>query len=371
MPCDYHLLPHAGIQSLSPYIPGKSTEEVALEHGLTDIIKLASNENPLGCSPLVTKAIHQTSSKKIATYPIAAIHPLRKKLAQNLGVDIDMLTLSNGSDALIPLLLNCFALHQDKHMLTHEYAFMMYAIQAQSLGIPVITTPICSNWEVDINAMIAATNEKTALIFLASPNNPTGVLLSQKNIKHLLENIPETTLLVVDEAYYEFVDKPHQLHMISLLAKHPNLIITRTFSKAYGMAGLRLGFCISNPSICALLHRVLLPFCVNMIALIAGEAALDDDDFIQKTLVMNAQGIKQLQQGFNHFGFNYLPTACNFLTIDCQKDSMPLFQNLQQHGIIVRPLHPYGLSHYLRVTVGTEEQNRRFLNTLEELHNDQ
>ena len=371
MPCDYDLLPHQGIQSLSPYVPGKSTEEVALEHGITDIIKLASNENPLGCSPLVTEALHLVSSKKISTYPIAAIHPLRKKLAYRLGVDFNMLTLSNGSDALIPLLLNCFALHQDKHMLTHEYAFMMYSIQAQSLGIPVITSPIFANWEVDVNAMITAANEKTALIFLASPNNPTGVLLSQKNIKRLLENIPETTLLVVDEAYYEFVDQQHQLQMIALLASHPNLVITRTFSKAYGMAGLRLGYAISSPSICALLHRILLPFSVSMIALIAGEVALDDDAFIQRTLTVNAQGLKQLKQGFDRLGFDYLPTACNFLTFDCQKDSNALFQNLQQHGIIVRPLHPYGLSHYLRVTVGTQEQNNRFLNTLEELHNDQ
>lgn len=371
MPCDYPVLTHKGIQALSPYIPGKSSEEVALEQGLKDIIKLASNENPRGCSPLVTKALQALTIQQISTYPVAAKHPFRQILANKLGVDINMLTLSSGSDALLPLLLNCFALHQDKHIITHQYAFLMYTIQAQTLGIPVITTPTDSDWGVDVDAMITASNDKTAIIFLASPNNPTGVLLGQQQIKKLLDHISKTTILVVDEAYYEFVDKTHQLDMLALLAIYPNLVITRTFSKAYGMAGLRLGYALSSPSICALFHRVLLPFSVNMAALVAAEAALADQGFIKETVAINQQGLKQLKTGLDHLGFEYLPTACNFITFNCKKDSTPLFQNLQQHGIIVRPLHPYDLNNFLRVTVGTPEQNHRFLKTLEEVYHDQ
>ena len=364
MPCDYQTLPHEGIQSLMPYIPGKSAEELADEQGLTDIIKLASNENPLGCSPLVIKALSTLTSKIISTYPIAASHPIKKKIGKKLAVNHNQLTLANGSDALIPLLLNCFALHRDKHMLTHDYAFIAYSIYAKSLGIPVMTTPLLPNWQVDVDAMIAACNEKTALIFLATPNNPTGLLLKQADIERLLQGIPETTLLVLDEAYFEYVPVAEKLSTTPLLATYPNLVILRTFSKAYGLAGLRLGYSIASSEITALLHRVLPPFAVNETALIAANAALDDDAFIQLTVNTNAEGLQQLEQGFTKRGLHYLPTAANFICFDCKKNAMPLYQNLLRQGIILRPLHPYGLTNYLRVTIGTEEKNARFLNAL-------
>lgn len=367
MPCDYHLLPHAGIQSLSPYIPGKSAEQVASEQGLTDIIKLASNENPLGCSPFVTKALSALTSKQICTYPISANDPLRAKLAEKLAVDVEMLTLTNGSDALFPLLLICFALYNDKHVLTHKHAFMAYGIQAKTLGIPVTITPLLPNWEVDIDAMIAACTEKTALIFIANPNNPTGLLVRQSEIIRLLQNIPATTILVLDEAYYEYIAEDDKPTTIPLLTHYPNLVITRTFSKAYGLAGLRLGYAITNPDIAAIMQRVLLPFTVNEAVLRAGSAALDDDEFIQQSVSNNVKGLRQMQQGLDRLKFAYLPTACNFITFDYKEDTIPIYQALQQHGIIVRPLHPYGLNNYLRVTIGTPEQNTRFLDTLEEL----
>ena len=364
MSCNFNLLPHAGIQTLAPYIPGKSADKVAEEQGITNIIKLASNENPFGCSQLVIKAIASMSCKQIATYPIAAHHPLREKLANKLAVNMDMITLANGSDALIPLLQTTFALHCDKHILTHDCAFIAYGIYAKTLGVPVITTPLLSSWQVDIDALIAACNEKTALIFLASPNNPTGLLVSQTEILRILQNIPSSTILVVDEAYYEYVNKADKLNTISLLATYPNLVITRTFSKAYGLAGLRLGYSITNAEIATLLQRVLPPFAVNEVALVAASAALDDDEFIQVSVDNNEQGLKKLEQGLTSLGFDYLPSAGNFITFNCKMDTMPLYQKLQQHGIIVRPLHPYGLNDYLRVTVGTQQQNYRFLETL-------
>ena len=370
MPCDYDQLPHAGIRNLVPYVPGKSAEELAQERGLTDIIKLASNENPLGCSPLVTQALANMSGKKIATYPMSVNHPLRQKLANRAGVSTEMITLGNGSDSLFCSLLTCFALHNNKHILTHDYAFSSYAIQAKTLGIPVVSTPLKSNWDVDMDAMINACNEKTALIFLANPNNPTGVLINQKGIEHLLNSIPVTTIVVLDEAYYEYC----RLGLgptIPLLNKHPNLVITRTFSKAYGLAGLRLGYAIANPQITALLYRIQLPFVVNIAALTAGFAALDDDEFIQQTIQLNEQGLEQVQLGLSALGLTQLPTATNFITFDCNTDSMPIYQGLLNYGIIVRPLHPYGLNTYLRVTIGTQEQNKRFLETLAtELHHE-
>ena len=347
MQCDYSLLPHPGIQSLIPYIPGKSTDELAKELGLTNIIKLASNENPLGCSPLVTKALAALSTHQIATYAIPAHHPLRNKLAEKLAIDTNMLTLTNGSEALIPLLLICFALHSDKHVLIPDYSFIAYGIQAKALGIPVVSTRLLPNWQADIDAIITTCNEKTALIFLANPNNPTGALISEQNIQRLLQNIPTSTILVLDEAYYEYVNDKDKLHTLSLLRDYPNLVVTRTFSKAYGLAGLRLGYGIASAEISALLQRVLLPFAVSETALAAGYMALDDSAFFQKTIQNNLRGLAQVQQGLKELEIDYLPTSGNFITFDCKVDAAPLYQRLLKRGVILRPLHPYGMNNYL------------------------
>lgn len=370
MPCDYYELPHAGIKSLAPYIPGKTAKQVTQEYGIKDIIKLASNENPLGCSPLVTATLASMTNHHIATYPGSSIQPLRQKIANQLEIDTKMITLGNGSDGLIPLVQTCFALHCGKHILTHQHAFVSYKIYAKTLGIPIFTAPLLPNWYVDIDTLIAMCNEKTALIFLASPNNPTGLLVSQAKIEHLLQHIPETTILVVDEAYYEYVDDNDKLNMISLLSTYPNLIAMRTFSKAYGLASLRLGYTIASSDVSAILQRVQPPFAVNEAALIAAHAALDDPEFIKKSVTNNVNGLKQIQQGLASLQINYLPTAGNFITIDCKKDAISLYQRLQQKGIIVRPLHPYGLNNYLRITIGTEQQNSIFLNNLKELYNE-
>ena len=360
MPCNYEALPHVGIRTLKPYIPGKSADVLAKEKGLVNIIKLASNENPLGCSPRVTAALSQITAHQIATYPMSVNHPLRERLAKKLNVEESMVTLGHGSDSLFCLLLTCFALGTGRHILTHDYAFSSYAIQAKTLGIPVVSTRVDADWAVDIDAMIAACNEETALIFMANPNNPTGLPVSDINIKRLLNAIPITTLLVLDEAYYEF----GQSTSLALLDEHPNLVITRTFSKAYGLAGLRLGYAIANRQITALLYRIQLPFVVNVTAMVAATAALNDDDFIQQTLASTQAGLKQMQEGFNTLGLKHKPSVANFITVDCGIDSMPIYHALQEHGIIVRPLHPYGLNNYLRVTIGTENQIDRFLEAL-------
>ncbi|CEG61593.1 Histidinol-phosphate aminotransferase 2 [Legionella micdadei] len=364
LPCDYHQLPHPGIQSLHPYIPGKSVEEVAREQGLTDIIKLASNENPFGCSPQVQKALAKLSAIQIASYPSPANHPLSQKLSERLAITQDMLMLGNGTDSLFLFLLVTFALHTGKHILTHEYAFISYQIQAQTLGIPVSKIALKANWQVDIDAMISACNEQTALIFLANPNNPTGQLTPLEEIERLIASIPTSTILVLDEAYYEYVYGQVSGKSINLLAQYPNLVITRTFSKVYGLAGLRLGYFIANPQITELVQRVQPPFMVNQAALAAAHAALDDDDFIHRSLEANIRGKQQLIQGFEALKINYLPSRCNFVTIDCQTETKSIYQDLLKYGIIVRPLNQYGLPNHLRISIGTNQQNELLLDKL-------
>lgn len=368
MTVDFQKLPQAGIRSLVPYKPGKSIEELAREKGLTDIIKMASNENPLGCSPLALAAIQNMDSHTIATYPSPINHPLLPKLAKKLKISVEQLFVSNGSDYLYGILLNCFALHTSKHIVTHDYAFSTYGIQAHALQIPVVSAAINDNWQVNINKLVTACNENTGLVFLANPNNPTGLLTSQDDIKYLLENIPPATLLVLDEAYFEFAHAQMASNSIDWISDHPNLIITRTFSKIYGMAGLRLGYAIANPDIINILQRVQLPFAVNQIALAAAYAALDDDDFIAQSLKTNSEGMMQMKQGFDQLNISYLPSACNFLTFDCKEDNSALYNFLLDNGIIVRPLQAYKMNNFMRVTIGTHEQNARFLTTLKKYY---
>ncbi|PJD91420.1 MAG: histidinol-phosphate transaminase [Legionella sp.] len=355
---DYNTLPHIGIRELSPYVPGKSIEEVAMEFGISDIIKLASNENAFGCSPNVTEALAQLTPALLSRYPTSAHHPLRQQLSEFLKITPSMLSIANGSDSLFGLLLTCFALHQGKHMLTHDYAFSSYEIQAHTLGIQVKKSPT-KDWKVDIDALIAACTPKTALIFIANPNNPTGLMIDLQEIVHLLDHIPETTLVVLDEAYYEFV-KPLP-DTIALLKRYHNLVITRTFSKAYGLAGLRLGYAIADPQITDLIQKIHLPFTANIAAMTAACAALADQAFVQYTQQTIETNRLNMAQQLDDRGIHYLPSHANFLTIDCGQDGMPIAKQLQRHGIIVRPLHPYGMPSYLRVTIGTTEQNQRFL----------
>ena len=364
MALDPFRLPHPGIQSLAPYVPGKSAEDLAKEQGLTDIIKLASNENPLGCSKQAQKALAMLNGHLIATYPTYTHHPIYEKIARKVALSADNITLGNGSDSLFALFMMCFALHCDKHILTHEYAFISYGIQAKAMGIPVVTTPLQADWQVDIDAMLRACNDKTAIIFLPNPNNPTGLLIKSEQVLHLLKNIPETTILVFDEAYHEYVDVKQRLPSHELLQKYPNLIITRTFSKAYGLAGLRLGYALANAPMTSLLHRVQPPFTINQAALAAAFAALDDEAFIDQSIRTNQKGLVQIQTGLTQLQRTYLPTAGNFITFDCNQETGPVYQALLKKGIIVRPLHPYGLKNYLRVTIGTKEQNSRFLEAL-------
>lgn len=364
MPVDFQQLPHEGIRTLSPYKPGKSIAELKQEQGISDIIKLASNENPLGCSASVLATLANMPDTLIASYPAPMIHPLMNKLAKHLNVETEQLMVSNGSDQIFNFLLSAFALHNNKHLLTHQYAFSTYQIQAQALGIAVKTVAINDDWHVNVDALIEASNEKTALICLANPNNPTGTLITKDHILRLLDHSNPHSLIVLDEAYFEYSHEQQGYNAVEWLDTYPNLVLTRTFSKAYGLAGLRLGYVIAHPSVIEILRRLQLPFAVNQVALEAGCAALADQAFITKTVEVNRLGMKQIAEGLKALGLNFIPSSCNFISFDCKQDGMTVYQYLLSRGIIVRPLHPYNMNNYLRVSIGTEEQNSRFLETL-------
>jgi histidinol-phosphate aminotransferase len=358
----YHLLTHAGIQSLHPYVPGKAIEELAREKGLTDIIKLASNENPFGCSPKAQQALAEMTTNQLALYPSAVNHPLYEKLAAEIGIHRSRLLISSGSDYIFWFLLTCFALGQKKPVLTHQYAFITYAIQAQTLGIPVVTTRVNADYQVDIDAIINACRKQAiALVFIANPNNPTGILIPKREIERLLAEVPSETIVVLDEAYHEYAYPDGDKYSLNLQANFSNLVITRTFSKVYGLASVRLGYAIADPAIIELLLRVQLPFTVSQPALVCAEAALMDQSFIKKTQQGNIAGMAQMREGLNNLGVSYLPSHTNFLTIDCGTPALAIYEKLLDHGVIVRPLTPYGLMNHLRVTIGTHEQNTRFL----------
>jgi histidinol-phosphate aminotransferase len=353
-------LTHLGIQSLKPYQPGKPISELKREIGIDNIIKLASNENPLGCSNKARQAIIETIDQ-INYYPDSSGYELKKSLSNHLKISSENIILANGSDCLIPLFMKCFAFLQNKNILFPEYSFISYKIHAQILAIPFKETNTI-NWRVDIDDLLEQQSADTALIFIANPNNPTGTCLDSKAIKHILSVINPNTFLVLDEAYYDYALSTDYPNSIELLAKHHNLIIMRTFSKAYGLAGLRTGYAIAHPSVCDIINRVLPPFSVNSLALAACEAAIQDIEFLQTTVTLNQQGMNYLRHEFEKLAISYIPSKGNFLTIYSTKED--LFNRLLKKGVIIRPLTPYNMPNHYRITIGTKEQNEKLIEEL-------
>lgn len=365
---DYCHMPHKGIQELIPYKAGKSIEELAKEKGLTDIVKLASNENPLGCSSKVLKYFQNLSGEAAAMYPHPHQHPLRQALAHKLGVEDSQILISNGSDAIFTLLLNLFCLHRNKHLLTHSYAFASYEIQAQTLGIPVKKAPVDKSMCLNLDSILGMCSADTGIIMFANPNNPTGTLISVNDIVKFLQAVPPEIIVLVDEAYFEFAFDNNEESALPLLRQFPNLVITRTFSKIYGLAGLRLGYAIASPELVELMWRVQLPFACNTVAMQAGLIALEDEAFVQQTLEINHSGMRQVSKGLEALALPCLPSACNFITFNCQHPALDVYQFLLNYGVITRPLDAYGLSDYIRVSIGTEYQNQRFLDTTQRFY---
>ena len=349
MTCDFLQLAAPGVRGLEPYQPGKPIEELAREYGLTDIVKLASNENPLGPSPQALDALRGTESS-LHRYPDGGGFVLKKALAEHLDIAMEQITLGNGSNDVLELAARAFATPETE-VIFSEHAFAVYPIVTQAVGAKAIVTP-AKDWGHDLSAMARAVSEYTRLIFIANPNNPTGTWVDAESLKQLLETTPSHVLVVVDEAYFEYVETPGYPNCLSWLSDFPNLIITRTFSKIYGLAGLRVGYAVSHPDVANLMNRVRQPFNVNTFALAAATAALNDEAHVVRSRTVNQTGLEQLTKGLVELGLRFIPSIGNFLTVEFDRPGLVIYQALLGEGLIVRPVANYGLPNHLRITVG-------------------
>jgi histidinol-phosphate aminotransferase len=359
--CDFLALANAGVQRLSPYQAGKPIEELQRELGLSDIVKLASNENPLGPSAAVLAACEK-AAQEITRYPDANGFELKRAIAAKFKLPPNELTLGCGSNDVLDLIARVF-LNSATSAVFSQYGFIVYPIATQACGARAIVTP-AKNWGHDLDAMAAAIAEDTRLVFIANPNNPTGTWLAKDELLKFLRAVPERVVVVLDEAYTEYVELPEFPNGFDLLAEFPNLIVTRTFSKAYGLAALRVGYAVSNAQIADLLNRVRAPFNVNSIGLAATVAALHDDNYLRRSRTMNAQGMQQIIEGLNKHGLHYIPSAGNFVTVEMPGDAMEIYEKLLHEGVIVRPLAPYQMPKHLRISIGLPQENAKFLAAL-------
>ncbi len=361
MSCDYIVLATAGVQNLNPYLPGKPPEELEREMGLTDVVKLASNENPLGPSPKVLAAVEQ-HLKGLSLYPDSGGYRLKQALAERFTLAAEQITLGNGSNDVLELIGRAY-LQPGDEVIYSDYAFVVYPLVTQATGATAVVTP-AKNWGNDLAAMAAAITDKTKLIFIANPNNPTGTWLTRAELETFLAQVPEHVMVVLDEAYTEYVAEVEFPDGLELAASYPNLIVTRTFSKAYGLAGLRVGFAASNPDIANILSRVRQPFNVNNLALIAAETALADEQYLAESVAINTQGMAFYQQALSDLGLAFIPSVGNFITVDLTQDAMPIYQAMLEQGVIVRPVANYGMPQHLRISIGLPQENERCIQAL-------
>jgi len=362
---DFRSLANHHIRNLTPYQPGKPIEEVERELGIASVIKLASNENPLGPSPAAIIAA-QKMLQKSQMYPDGGSFELKQALARFLQVEPAQLIVGNGSENILELVAKTY-LTADGAAVLSQYAFLTIQLLIRSYGAEMRTVP-AKQFGHDIRAMIAAINEKTRIIFVVNPNNPTGTYTTAEDMMLLLKSVPPHVLIVVDEAYHEYVDqRSDYLNLLPLLQEYPNLMITRTFSKAYGLAGMRLGYSISSPEIADMLNRARLPFNVNSIVASAACAALNDQEHIKKTIELNQSGIFHVGEELKKANVCYIPSLGNFITIDIKRDGLEVYQKLLHQGVIVRPLGAYGMPTHLRVTIGTTDENEKFIRALHEV----
>lgn len=354
----------AGVQQLVPYVPGKPVEELQRELGLSEVIKLASNENPLGTGGKVTAAI-QATLPDLTRYPDGSGFSLKTALSQKLAVKPEQITLGNGSSEILELVMRTFVAPEHEVVFS-QHAFALYPILTQAVGATARVVP-AKDFGHDLSAMQVAVNEKTRVVFIANPNNPTGTLLAQDEVEAFIKALPGHVLCVLDEAYYEFVDPAVRAESLHWPEHYPNLIVTRTFSKAYGLAGLRIGYGISSVEVADLLNRVRQPFNSNMLALAAAEAALGDAEYLAQTLAVNKAGMAQLTAAFQALSLDWIPSAGNFVSVDLQQNALPIYEALLGKGVIVRPVANYEMPNHLRVSIGTERENQLFITALREV----
>ncbi len=358
------------IRALQPYRPGKPVEELERELGISDAIKLASNENPLGCSPRVKEVLAE-SIAQIPFYPDANAYYLKQQLAEKHTVAVDQLTIGNGSNDILDLIARSF-LTEGREAIFSQHGFLLYALVTQATGASANIAPALPRdsgqpYGHDLAAMLDRVNDRTAVIFIANPNNPTGTWVTGEALQQFLQQVPEQVVVVIDEAYFEYVLEPDYPDCSQWLQQYPNLIVTRTFSKIYGLAGLRLGYAISSAQIGDLLNRVRQPFNGNILALLAAQESLQDDEFVAHSIENNLDGLKRLAHYCEQKGLFYIPSVANFISIDFAERAGQINQQLMERGIIVRPIDNYQLDGFLRISIGSEYQMTRLFEKLEEL----
>lgn len=358
----------AGVQQLKAYLPGKPVDELERELGISGSIKLASNENPLGPSPKAIKAIRDHCST-VNYYPDGSGFKLTNRIAEKHKIVPKCITLGNGSNDILELVARTF-LTPESSAVYSEYSFAIYPLVVQAVGAKANiarANPATHNIMPhghNPETMLSSIDNVTKVIFIANPNNPTGTWLDIDELKNLLDKIPENIIIVLDLAYIEYMDAILQPDIKNWLEIYPNLVVTRTFSKIYALAGLRIGYALSNPEIADLLNRVRQPFNTNALAQAAALVSLDDETHINKSVALNNAGKEYLQRELTSMQLKHLPTMGNFIAIDLGREAMPVYDSLLKQGVIVRPVANYNMPEYLRVTIGTMQQNERFITAL-------
>jgi len=355
------------ILSVKPYEAGKPIEETKRQLGLKSVIKLASNENPFGPSPKAVAAIKKCL-KGINRYPDSAGFYLKKKIAKSLNVEPANIVLGNGSDELIDILIKTFV-EDDENIITAETTFLEYEIISSINGRRVVKIPL-RYFKYDLEAIKKTIDKKTKMIFISNPNNPTGTYVTKYEVEDFIRDLPEDIILVLDEAYDAFIDVddfPNSLKYIGGQAKSKNTVLLKTFSKAYGLAGLRIGYAVADAALAGFMERVRQPFNVNSLAQAAAVAALDDDKFLEKSRKLVLEGKNYLYDSLARLGIAYVPSVTNFILLDTGRDSVEVFKGMLKYGVIVRDMKQYGLKNFIRVTIGTKKENERFLKVLKKV----
>ena len=354
-------LTNQGIENLVPYPPGKPIEELERELGITGSIKLASNENPLGPSPLAVRAILK-NVETINRYPDGSGYYLKSKLSTLFNLPLDQIIIGNGSNELIELIVRTF-LTSGEEVIQAFPTFLVYEKIVTGAEGKLTTIPL-SNFRIDLDSMLKAITSKTKIIFINNPNNPTGSALFKNEVKDFLKSISRDIIVVIDEAYIEFISDQDVAYGPDLLTDYPLLIVLRTFSKLYGLAGLRIGYGFSSKPIIDYMNRVRQPFNANTLAQAAATAALDDTEFVSRTLKIVKDGLTYLYRQIEELDLEYIPTQTNFFLIKVPMGANTVYELMLKEGVIVRSMASYGLKDYIRINVGLPEENQRFIHTL-------
>ncbi len=355
--------PQRGLDAVRPYVPGKPIEEVMREQGIDDVVKLASNENPLGVSPKALAAMRE-ALEHVNLYPDSASHDLRSAIAERFGLSIDRVAVGGGADDLILELAMAY-LEDDDEVVISRSSFPVYDIYVAAMRAKLVKTPLAPGYRIDLSAMADAITDRTKIVVVCNPNNPTGTIVTADELDPFVRSVPEDVLIVVDEAYVEMVDSDAFPDAMAYVRDgRPNVLVLRTFSKVYGLAGIRLGYAFGAPGTIAALHRVKNIFNVSVVAQAAGIAALQDDGFVQESVRANAAGRRYLCREFDRLRLEHAESHTNFVLVRIGSDVGRVYERLLERGIIVRPCAQYDLPEFLRISIGTPPQNERLIEEL-------